>query len=329
MYDPISLGGIGFFGRIMMTKLQSIPIVLLLCFLFGILKSTLLHANEFTCDCTEIIGKCSGAITDIKNEKSAAQKTSYITFNVRSNHLQCSKVEYYIDNTPHQSVFRGGLVRENAFGVNSSTKLEYSSCKICKLNKKNNDQDDIDALMEKAKKEGDARIDQANMVALKKIDRSISDYNSSFTNFNSSVNDYGQSRINSTSEKKYKLSNVSKTSDLNKCPHSASWHSAGVPNTTFIFTALRDKELSKKELEEYYQRLLRIKKNANQNVAAQGFSISYANNVSQGLDGCTNGYNRPLGCMDYVIEPNRGRDSITPRLEVYQCHRDAGWPSSK
>ena len=35
-------------------------------------------------------------------------------------------------------------------------------------------------------------------------------------------------------------------------------------------------------------------------------------------------------CADLVInrEPPNFADTITPRLKVYQCHRDAGWPSA-
>jgi hypothetical protein len=65
--------------------------------------------------------------------KVARQQTTSILFNVRSNHSQCSKVEYYIDNTPYQSVFFGGSTSESAFGLKKNSKIEYSSCQVCKI----------------------------------------------------------------------------------------------------------------------------------------------------------------------------------------------------
>lgn len=139
--------------------------------------------NERSCDCTEIIGKCSGTITDIREEKVTAKKTTSILFNIRSDHQQCSKVEYYIDNTPYQSVFYGGLTSESTFGINKNVKVEYNSCQVCKMrsDKKKISDDEIDALMDKAQKEGDKRINQANYEARTAINKSNQVYQDAYS----------------------------------------------------------------------------------------------------------------------------------------------------
>lgn len=182
------VSAISAFGETMMKKLKNFSIVLSST-LFIVTQSNQLYAdsyNERSCDCTEIIGKCSGAITDIREEKVARQQTTSILFNVRSNHSQCSKVDYYIDNTPYQSVFFGGSTSESAFGLKKNSKIEYSSCQVCKIKgdkKKKISDEDIDALMDKAQKEGDQRINQANYNARVSINQSNDTYRSANENF--------------------------------------------------------------------------------------------------------------------------------------------------
>lgn len=151
--------------------------------------------NERSCDCTEIIGKCLGAITDIREEKVTAQQTTSILFNVRSDHQQCSKVEYYIDNTLHQSVFFGGLISESTFGLKKKVQIEYNACHICKMNgnQKKISDDEIDALMDKAQKEGDQRINQANYNARISIQQSNETYRGANDNMGSLRDSIGQS----------------------------------------------------------------------------------------------------------------------------------------
>lgn len=192
------VSAISAFGETMMKKLKNFSIVLSST-LFIVSQSNQLYAdsyNERSCDCTEIIGKCSGAITDIREEKVARQQTTSILFNVRSNHSQCSKVEYYIDNTPHQSVFFGGSTSESAFGLKKNSKIEYSSCQVCKIKgdkKKKISDEDIDALMDKAQKEGDQRINQANYNARNAIKKSNQVYEDAYSNLGSLTNSLQQS----------------------------------------------------------------------------------------------------------------------------------------
>lgn len=193
-------------GKTIMNTLKNFSI-LLSSALFIVTQSSQVQAdsyNDRSCDCTEIIGKCSGAITDIRNEKVAAQQTTSILFNVRSDHQQCSKVEYYIDNTPHQSIFFGGLTSESIFGLKKKVQIEYNACHICKMNgnqKKKISDDDIDALMDKAQKEGDQRINQANYNARTAINKSNQVYQDAYSSLGSLTNSIQQSSqaINSRS----------------------------------------------------------------------------------------------------------------------------------
>lgn len=151
--------------------------------------------NERSCDCTEIVGKCSGAITDIHEERIGGKQTTSTLFNVRSNHSQCSKVEYYIDNTPYQSVFWGGLTSESTFGLKKKVQIEYTACHICKMKtnkKKKISDEDIDALMDKAQKEGDRRINQANYNARVSIQQSNETYRNTNENLGSLRNSIEQ-----------------------------------------------------------------------------------------------------------------------------------------
>jgi len=204
-----------------MSKLKKIYVLLSVVF-FIVIQSNHVQAdsfNERNCDCTEIIGKCSGAITDIREEKVASQQSTSVLFNVRSNHQQCSKVEYYIDNTPYQSIFFGGSTSESTFGLKKKVKIEYSACNICKMktdkNKKISDED-IDALMDKAQKEGDQRINQANYNARVEIEQSNRNYNSTNESLTSIRNSIQQSSQNITNYQKnyggtgaYQKNNVS------------------------------------------------------------------------------------------------------------------------
>lgn len=194
------------FGETMMNKLKSFSIVLSSS-LFIASQSNQVYAdsyNERSCDCTEIIGKCAGTITNVREEKVARQQTTSILFDVRSNHQQCSKVEYYIDNTPYQSVFFGGSTSESTFGLKKKVQIEYSACHICKMSgdkKKKISDDDIDALMDKAQKEGDQRINQANYNARNAIKKSNQVYEDAYSNLGSLANSLQQSSQNITLQK--------------------------------------------------------------------------------------------------------------------------------
>ncbi|WP_343682592.1 hypothetical protein [Acinetobacter baylyi] len=177
--------------------------------------------NQRSCDCTEIIGKCSGAITDIREEKVTAQHTTNILFNIRSDHQQCSKVEYYINNTPHQSVFFGGLISESTFGLKKKVQIEYNACHICKMNgnqKKKISDDDIDALMDKAQKEGDQRINQANYEARTAINKSNQVYQDAYSSLGDLTHSMQKtSQAITHNQKNYKGSNIYQKNNASNC----------------------------------------------------------------------------------------------------------------
>lgn len=186
------------FKEMMMNTLKRFSILFASSLLILVHSSQVLadSYDDRSCDCTEIVGKCSGAITNIREEKVARQQTTSILFNVRSNHPQCSKVEYYIDNTPHQSIFFGGSTSESTFGLKKKVQIEYSACHICKMRsdkKKKISDDDIDALMDKAQKEGDQRINQANYNARNAIKKSNQIYQDAYKDLGSLTNSIQQS----------------------------------------------------------------------------------------------------------------------------------------
>ena len=91
--------------------------------------------------------------------------------------------------------------------------------------------------------------------------------------------------------------------------------------------------LSKAELDAYFQDLVALQREASTNVQNNGLRMYSAYGMTdtprqRALLGCEG--NSGGACADLVInrEPPNFADTITPRLKVYQCHRDAGWPSA-
>lgn len=106
------------------------------------------QAYAIDCDCTSNIGTCSGAIEFIKGY--GANKNFGAEIIVHSNELKCSKVEYFVDNTPYQNILKNtNSEQQSIFGTSPITEenIKYHRCSICKSasnnegtnHKKNND----------------------------------------------------------------------------------------------------------------------------------------------------------------------------------------------
>ncbi len=91
------------------------------------------------CDCTQKIGKCSGAINFLK--KFGSPPSYGAEFEVYSSEKTCSKVEYFVDNLPNQTILSNkNKELESAFGTKPITaeSIVYSACYVCKnLDEKN------------------------------------------------------------------------------------------------------------------------------------------------------------------------------------------------
>lgn len=93
-----------------------------------------LHASaNQQCDCTVRIGSCQGAIEFVK---AFGSKPSFgAQFIVHSNHGQCSKVEYFIHDSPHQTVLVNRFEeQESTFGTSpfKESDIQFEACYICK-----------------------------------------------------------------------------------------------------------------------------------------------------------------------------------------------------
>ncbi|MBO9552188.1 hypothetical protein [Pseudomonas sp.] len=84
------------------------------------------------CDCQKIIGQCSGAIDFVKGYGSKPSYGAEIV--VHSSEKICSKVEYYVDGTPYQTVLvNKSQEPESLFGTSPITQksVTYRSCQVC------------------------------------------------------------------------------------------------------------------------------------------------------------------------------------------------------
>lgn len=101
------------------------------------LNSLVYAAN---CDCTQKVGKCSGAINFLK--KFGSPPSFGAEFEVYSSEKSCSSVEYFIDNLPRQTILSNKNKEiESTFGTKPINKdsIVYSACYVCKnLEDKNN-----------------------------------------------------------------------------------------------------------------------------------------------------------------------------------------------
>lgn len=84
------------------------------------------------CDCQQIVGHCTGAIEFIKGYGSRSSYGAEIV--VHSSEKNCSKVEYYVDSTPYQTLLVNKQNEpETLFGTSkiSEKSVVYRSCSIC------------------------------------------------------------------------------------------------------------------------------------------------------------------------------------------------------
>lgn len=85
-----------------------------------------------TCDCTKIVGRCSGSANLTKSSGSKGNYSGVLE--ITSSAPSCSRVDYYVDNTPYSSVLNtSNKTTETVFGTSPVTKksIEFKSCNIC------------------------------------------------------------------------------------------------------------------------------------------------------------------------------------------------------
>lgn len=88
-------------------------------------------AND--CDCSVVVGKCLGAVEFIKGYGSNKNYGAEIM--VHSSELSCSKVDYYVDNTPYSTILKNKTSGvESLFGTSpiKSKNITFSTCSVCK-----------------------------------------------------------------------------------------------------------------------------------------------------------------------------------------------------
>jgi hypothetical protein len=82
------------------------------------------EASATDCDFSKPAGTCRGKITI---DSTSGSKPSYSAeYTITSSAATCSKVEYYIDNTPHQTVLKGrNSDQDSTFGTSPITKRDF------------------------------------------------------------------------------------------------------------------------------------------------------------------------------------------------------------
>lgn len=86
----------------------------------------------YECDCQKVVGQCKGAIDFVKSYGSKPSFGAEII--VHSSEKLCSKVEYYVDSTPYQTLLvNRNQEPESLFGTSPITQksITYRSCSIC------------------------------------------------------------------------------------------------------------------------------------------------------------------------------------------------------
>ncbi|WP_139205770.1 hypothetical protein [Pseudomonas guariconensis] len=98
--------------------------------LFLLVMTSTAYAGQ--CDCQKIVGQCTGAIDFIK---SYGSKPSFgAEIEVHSSEKVCSKVEYYVAGTPHQTLLvNKNKEAESLFGTSPITQksVTYRGCYVC------------------------------------------------------------------------------------------------------------------------------------------------------------------------------------------------------
>lgn len=84
------------------------------------------------CDCQQVVGQCIGAIEFVKGFGSVPSFGAEII--IHSSEKRCSKVEYYLDSTPHQTILVNKQKEpESLFGTSpiTSANVTFNACHIC------------------------------------------------------------------------------------------------------------------------------------------------------------------------------------------------------
>jgi hypothetical protein len=90
-------------------------------------------ASAADCDCQTVVANCSGAIEFVRGYGSSKNYGAEIK--VHSSAPSCSKVEYFVDSTPYQTILiNRNEESESLFGTSPITEknIKYSACRVCK-----------------------------------------------------------------------------------------------------------------------------------------------------------------------------------------------------
>lgn len=82
-------------------------------------------------DCEKVIGRCEGLIELVR---SFGSTKSFGAELIHSSEMRCSKVEYYVDGTPYQTILANrNKEPESVFGTKPITgeNISFSACYIC------------------------------------------------------------------------------------------------------------------------------------------------------------------------------------------------------
>jgi hypothetical protein len=99
-----------------------------------LLSSYAIFAKAEDCDCNQVVGSCTVTykLLNIYNDPQKINSKAELQFT--SSALACSKVEYFIDNTPYQTVLTNtNQGYESIYGTStiSGKTVQIQACKIC------------------------------------------------------------------------------------------------------------------------------------------------------------------------------------------------------
>lgn len=89
---------------------------------------------QAACDCSRIVGQCQATFTLSNVRNDPARRSSAAEVQFRSNAPRCSKIEFYLENTPHiTNTGNGQIARESVFGTAaiSASAITIENCRIC------------------------------------------------------------------------------------------------------------------------------------------------------------------------------------------------------
>ena len=90
-------------------------------------------ASAQTCDCSRFIGSCQGAISVSPRGTTGSYGAD---LGIRSSAPRCSRVDYYVDNTPYFNVLSNTSTTEDSvFGTSPITQGSVSDvqCRVCAM----------------------------------------------------------------------------------------------------------------------------------------------------------------------------------------------------